>query len=88
MKASEERKGLPGGMKARELLDLYFLDIRCHLLEAAAVLDRIERAQEGREAMADARVVNLLEALDLLKEPGADRARRFLMLFSESPGKE
>ena len=42
-KDSSKRTGLPGGMKAPELLDLYFLDIRSHLLEVAAGLDRIER---------------------------------------------
>ena len=35
---------LPSGKTAMELLELYFLDMRSHLLEVAAGLDRIERA--------------------------------------------
>ena len=83
MKDSSKRADLPGVKNAPELLDLYFLDIRSHLLEAAAGLDRIERAPEGDRAMADEMISNLLQSLDVLKERGAARARRFLELFSD-----
>jgi hypothetical protein len=83
MKDSSRRTGLPGAMKAPELLDLYFLDIRSHLLEVAAGLDRIERAPEGDRALADQRISDILQALEVLKERGAERAERFLKLFSD-----
>ncbi|MBN2711015.1 MAG: hypothetical protein JXR97_01075 [Planctomycetes bacterium] len=80
---SENKKSLPAPKKAAELLDMYFLDIRCNLLEAAATLDRIERADGGADALADPRTAKLLAALDILKGSGADRAEKFLDLFSE-----
>jgi hypothetical protein len=78
---SAERPASP--QDAGQLLDLYFLDLRCHLLEAAAALDRIERAPGGAAAMADPRMVRLRASLEILASPGADRAERFLDFFSE-----
>jgi hypothetical protein len=60
-----------------------FLDVRCHLLETAAALDRIERAEGGGEVQKDPRMKKVLLALDILRSGGADRAERFLNLFSE-----
>ena len=78
-----EREGLGSPRTAAELLDLYFLDLRSHLLEVAAGLDRIEQARGGAQALDDPRVRDLLVSLDLLREGGGDRARRFLELFSD-----
>ncbi len=75
--------GQGGVLEARALLDLYYLDLRCHLLEAAAGFDRIQRAAGGEAAMADPRFVRLREALGVLGSPEGDRAARFLDLFSE-----
>lgn len=75
-------------LTARELLDLYYLDARCHLLETAAILDRIERARGGDQALKDERVRKLLDACRLLRETSGNRAERFLRLFSDSPGHE
>ncbi len=83
MDENSDRKPLPAVMNAAELLDMYFLDIRSHLLEAAAALDRIARAPGGKEAMSDPRCKKLVHALDILKEPGTDRAHGFLEFFSE-----
>jgi hypothetical protein len=38
---------------AQELLDIYYLDIRCALLETAAALDRMERAGNWENAKKD-----------------------------------
>lgn len=76
-------QGLPCPRTAPELLDMYFLDIRSHLLEAASGLDRISRAAKSEEAMNDPRAVQLMKALEVLGKPGTDRAERFLELFSE-----
>lgn len=67
---------------AKELLDMYYLEMRCHLLETAAAFDRLERARGAEDIPADARMVKLLAALDILRS-GPDKARRFLELFSE-----
>jgi len=74
---------MPGPLDGSQLLDLYFLEMRCHLLEVAAGLDRIQRASGAEAAMGDGRVVKLRRALDILGSSTADRAERFLNLFSE-----
>lgn len=73
---------LPSPKSGAELLDMYYLEIRCHLVETAAAFDRIERARDGAEAQRDPRYVKLVAALDLLASDGTDRAQRFLELFS------
>lgn len=52
-------------MSRSELLDLYFFDARSKLIDIAAFLDRVERA-EGR---ADARLDHFREALGKLIQP-------------------
>ena len=76
-------QGLPLPRNASELLDLYFLEIRCNLLEAAAGLDRIDRAEGADAVKADPRYRNLTESLAILAEGGTHRARNFLMKFSD-----
>jgi hypothetical protein len=61
---------------------MYFLDLRCHLLETAAAFDRIQRAEGGEEVLKDERVEKLRLSLEVLKSPAADRAEKFLELFS------
>ena len=73
---------VPSGKSAKELVDMYFLDARMHLLETAACLDRIERAEGGKAAMADPRVKKLLAAAKLLADGKPERAERFQRLFS------
>lgn len=76
-------RGLGSPKSAGELLDIYFLDIRCALLETAAAFDRMERAGNWEQVKADPRVKKLIEACDLIKEPGGTRAEQFLTLFSD-----
>ena len=68
---------------ADELLDMYFLDARSQMLEIAAILDRIERAEGGDKAMDDSRLKKLRDVCDILKNGSGNRAEQFLMLFSE-----
>jgi hypothetical protein len=84
MEKTSKRKRLTGSKNAMDLLDLYYLEMRCHLLETAAALDRIHSAPGAAEAEADPRMTRILESLPLLKEPGADKAKRFLEHFSIS----
>jgi hypothetical protein len=78
-------------MDRRELLDLYFVDARARLIDIAAFLDRIERAEPPEDFRTEA----FLQALKELEKPGPDRARRVLLALSDptrepvskSPGK-
>lgn len=83
MTLSPEREGLTCPKSASELLDMYFLDLRCHLLEASSCLDRVERGEGGAGAMNDARMHQVMEALEMMRKPGTERAKRFLEIFSE-----
>jgi len=69
---------------AEDLLDIYFPDMRSALLETAASLDRIERAENGSGIFRDPRIVKLAEACDILKVGKKNRAEQFLTLFSDS----
>lgn len=61
------------------MLDREFLNIRCRLLDLAAALDRVERADGSGESSQRQRI---REALALLAGDGVDRAERVQMLFS------
>jgi hypothetical protein len=66
-------------MKRQQLLDLYFLDARHKLIELAAFLDRVERA-EGKE---DFRLKSFREALAKLGGKKKHKAREVLLTFSD-----
>ena len=68
-------------MSGREVLDRYFLEIRCKLLEVAASLDRMDRAG-GMTGSSDERIAKIHQALEILKSPESNRAERLQMLFS------
>lgn len=83
MEKKLKKKGLGLPRSSKELLDMYFLEARAHLLEAAAILDRIERGPQGTETFADPKLQKLLQACDILKNERVNRAEKFLLLFSE-----
>ncbi|MFO7906962.1 MAG: hypothetical protein R6U98_30175 [Pirellulaceae bacterium] len=69
-----------------DVLNNYYLDTRCMLIEIAAMLDRHDRAVEqhgGTEE--DDRLDQIYQALTLLaeRETTANRSERLLQLFSE-----
>jgi hypothetical protein len=73
-------------LKPDEVLGHYYLEIRCKLLEIAAIHDRFQRAGGGDPAgSADPRLVRCLQALRLLASPGdiPDRAERIALIFSD-----
>ena len=74
---------LAGPKSARELLDMYFLDMRSHLLETASAFDRIERADGGATLGADPRARLLREACGIIAHGEGNRVERFLALFSD-----
>ena len=69
-------------MNADEILDREFLEIRAKLLEVAAALDRLDRAEGSVES--DTRMQLLHTALKLNAAPqyGPSRAEEMQMLFS------
>jgi hypothetical protein len=73
---------LRSGKSAGELLDMYFLDARMHLLETAAALDRLERARGFEQVRGDPRLKKLVEAARLIADGKPERAERFQRLFS------
>lgn len=66
-------------MTRNKLLDLYYLDARARLIDIAAFLDRIERA----DGESDFRHEALAQAIPLLTNAGPDRARKVLEALSD-----
>ncbi len=71
---------MPNVPTLTEVLDREFLELRAELLQAAARLDRIDRA-EGNAAD-DPRMINLRKAISLLVSDGHERAERIQLVFS------
>lgn len=67
---------------APEVLDREFLVLRAKILELAAALDRLGRA-EG-EVSDDPRLARLFEALRVLEAQPDDRAEQVQLIFSRS----
>jgi hypothetical protein len=65
-------------LPAARVLDQFFLDTRCRILDVAASLDRLDRGGPS----ADPRVEQLRRAIQTLLEPGPGRAERVQQLFS------
>lgn len=67
-------------MTKNQVLDQYFITARHQLLELAAFLDRVERAQ----GTADFRLAALRRALPLLQRSRGPRAAKILLALSDS----
>lgn len=66
-------------MTRQQVLDLYFMDARSKLIDLAAFIDRVERAN-GED---DFRMKALREALKNLSSEGKERAKQVLLTFSD-----
>ena len=68
-----------------KVLDNYYLDTRCMLMEIAAMLDRHDRASPPGAPGGDDRLDQIYQALTLLaeRETSSNRCERLLNLFSE-----
>ena len=66
-------------MTRQKVLDLYFMDARCKLIELAAFLDRVDRATDD----ADFRLKAFRNALKELGKSKPQRARQVLLAFSD-----
>ncbi len=65
--------GLQSPKHPEELLDMYYNEMRSHLLEVASAFDRIER-QGGTD---DARLTKLRELARIAVDESPERAKRF-----------
>jgi hypothetical protein len=70
-------------MTRQQVLDLYFMDARSKLIDIAAFLDRVQRA----EGNADFRLAAFRQALERLNSESPERAKQVLLTFSD-PTKE
>ena len=75
-------------LSAQQVLDEYFLDTRCMLLEIAATLDRHDASVEREEDSSgggDPRLEKLYQSLTMLADQkiGPNRAEKLLWLFSD-----
>jgi len=68
---------------ARDILNEQFLEMRWRALSLAADLDRIERAEGGKDALADPRIAQLREAFKALLQNEPERAAKVQMIFSD-----
>jgi sporulation-control protein spo0M len=67
-------------MNANQILDREFLEIRAKILEVAAALDRLDRA-DG-DVRADPRMQLIRNAIEVLSKDDSHRAERVQLLFS------
>ena len=66
-------------MTREQVLDMYFMDARCKLIDLAAFLDRVDRS----DGDADFRLDAFRTAIRVLSSGEADRAREVLLAFSD-----
>ena len=68
-------------MAHAQVVEAYFMEHRAKLIDVAAFLDRLERAQPGTGS--DFRVESLLSSIDILHDGKPQRAKRMLEHFSD-----
>ncbi|HEY1170754.1 MAG TPA: hypothetical protein VGH19_05230 [Verrucomicrobiae bacterium] len=66
-------------LNRQQVLDLYFMDARAKLIDIAAFLDRVDRA----EGEADFRLAAFRQALKELDSGNAERAKNVLLSLSD-----
>ena len=66
-------------MTRQQVLDLYFMDARSKLIDLAAFLDRLDRA----EGQADFRLAGFMKAMEELEKGNPDRAKGVLFALSD-----
>ena len=71
---------MPSSLSAPEVLNREFLEVRCKILELAAALDRLDRADGSVNE--DPRMSLLQEGIETLRDRSEGRAERVQMLFS------
>ncbi len=75
---------MPGKPTAGDNLDREFLEIRHRLIDIAAALDRIDRADGADGLRSDPRLALLRHAILVLTDGQGNRAERVQMVFSDT----
>ncbi len=68
---------------APEIFDQTFLLLRAKIIEIAANLDRLDRAEAAQAVRSDPRFAQIQQALDILRSDGFNRAAQIQELFSD-----
>jgi len=71
---------MPIPLDAPQVLEREFLEIRARMLQIAASLDRLDRADGSVDD--DARLEKIRQALAILARPQGDRAEQIQLVFS------
>ena len=74
---------MPIPMPADQVLERYFLEMRCKVLDVGAALDRVEHADDTGQTVNDPRLTQLEKAVAVLTDGQPDRAARIQMIFSD-----
>ncbi len=70
-------------LNRKRLADLYYLEMRAKLLDIAAFLDRLDRAQDADTAPSDFRIDGLRQGLRELSSEGSGRTARVQLCLSD-----
>ncbi|MCH9023451.1 MAG: hypothetical protein IID32_11915 [Planctomycetes bacterium] len=70
-------------LSREEVLDAYFLEHRAKLIDIAAFLDRIGRADPKDQTKDDFRLIALRKAIAVLSDDQDHRSKRILQTFSD-----
>jgi hypothetical protein len=74
---------MPNSRTASDVFEQEFLAIRAKLLEVAAALDRVDRADRGEKMVdGDRRRTQVQAAIQVLLRPEDDRAEQIQLIFS------
>ncbi len=65
------------------IVDLYFMEHRAKLIDIAAFLDRLDRADDAGNAEPDFRIEAFRQAITILTDGRSQRAKCILDLFSD-----
>jgi hypothetical protein len=76
-------------LDAKQVVDKYFLETRCMLIEIAATLDRVERAagrHVGAATPPDDRIERIRKSLAFLanENSGPNRSEQVLLMFTDA----
>ena len=69
-------------LAASRVLEQFFLEARCRLLDVAAILDRLNRGDQAEKVMSDPRMEKIRQAIEVLLDSEGGRAERIQQLFS------
>ncbi len=68
---------------AVEVFDQVYLDVRAQVLQVAASLDRIDRSEDAEVVQQDRRRALIQQGLEVLGQPGLNRAEQIQVIFSD-----